>query len=468
MAVVAQPESPVGSRSRPVPGNLVLAALGLVIAAVWVYIVIRGVRVAFTNDEALSYGLIHGDRSFANTANNQWLNTALMRAANGVLGHAEWALRVPNLLAFGVYGAAVLAILSELRTTASRVIGLVILIADPFLLEFFGLARGYGLSVAFAALAMAGVLVARQNRSPWREVVRLLIVGAAGTAAFYANFASLNFVLAVYGATLVDLAVRRRRSAIPSSRGPGLAAFAVVVVTALGLIPGVLEVQHLQHAGQLYYGGHDGFIINTVGSLVETWGYHYDLSNGSWLSWLVVGVTAVAVLWAAMRTLVDRRWEIVQCSALVAVITVGATLTEAAALDTLYPTDRTALTLIVAFAVLVAAFVDDLSARLRNVVVPVSLAVLAAGAAGIGGWNLARTANLDQTLTWPGDAASRRTIAAVVLTEQRLGRPARPWTLVAGFFRAHSLDYYRQTRDLTWLAPVSQAPISTRATTSTT
>jgi hypothetical protein len=435
-----------------------LLVLAFAVALAWIYVTARALHVAFTTDEAGTYGIIHGDTTLADSANNQWLNTLLMKASQAAFGQSEWALRLPNVMAFGLYGGAGLAIVRGLRPTA-RVVGLVVLLSDPFMLEFFGLARGYGLSLAFAAAAIACLVVIRQNTSPGLEVVRLAAVGAAGTLAFYANFASLNFVLAVIGTALVSLAIRASRREVALSRRDRLSAIGALCLIAGALAPGVVQVEHLQTVGQLYYGSGHGFVAATIGSLVETWGYNYQFIGPAELDWAVAAVAVLAVLYAAARLAATRRWAKLQCAALVAVLAVAATLVEATALGTLYPTDRTALTFVVAFAVLVATALDDISRRGRSAA-KVALGVVGVGAVVLAGWNLEMHTNLTTTVTWPWDASARQTIDSVIAIERRYGRPLRPWRLISGFPRNYALDYYRQSRHLTWLEPITREPVS--------
>ena len=133
--------------------------------ATWIYVIVRASNVSFTNDEAISYGIIHGAQTFVDTPNNQWLNTLLMRVSQYVFGQSELALRLPNVAAFGLYGAASVMLLSQVRHVEAKAVGFSLLVVNPFLLEFFGLARGYGLSLAFLAAAFACVFFARPTLS---------------------------------------------------------------------------------------------------------------------------------------------------------------------------------------------------------------------------------------------------------------------------------------------------------------
>src|SRR6266700_2950224 len=86
----------------------------------WAYIAVRAARLAFTADESISYGFLHGQTALAGSANNQWLNTWLMRVAQALFGQSPWALRLPNVLAFGIYGAASLTLVAGLRRSTAR------------------------------------------------------------------------------------------------------------------------------------------------------------------------------------------------------------------------------------------------------------------------------------------------------------------------------------------------------------
>ncbi|HJL67009.1 MAG TPA: hypothetical protein QF900_09335, partial [Arenicellales bacterium] len=66
----------------------------------------------------------------------------------------EFAMRVPNLLAFLVYAMAVCFIVINLSSLVSRLIALLVFFSNPVALGYFSLARGYGLGLAFEAAAL--------------------------------------------------------------------------------------------------------------------------------------------------------------------------------------------------------------------------------------------------------------------------------------------------------------------------
>src|SRR5688572_10884097 len=109
------------------------------------YSVYRAVHLSLVHDEALSYAIVAQDAHWRHTANNHHLNTAAMDWAYHQMGGREWSLRLANVLAHVVYLAAGMLILRKLNAWAAILLGFGLLNLNPFLLDFFGLARGYGI-----------------------------------------------------------------------------------------------------------------------------------------------------------------------------------------------------------------------------------------------------------------------------------------------------------------------------------
>ena len=414
---------------------LVMGLMATTLLAIWAYVIARASNVAFTNDEAISYGIIHGAQTFVDTPNNQWLNTLLMRVSQYLFGQSELALRLPNVAAFGVYGAASVVLLSQARHSEARVVGFALLMVNPFLLEFFGLARGYGLSLAFLTAAVACVVFARGMLSARRELGRIVLIGVFGSLAFYANFSALNLVLALLAVEMVDLMVRGPGLAAITQAGYRPAAGVIVCLTAASLIPGILQLRHLQAIDQLYYGGHTGFISDTLGSLLGSSSCGYGCTP-SWLTAgeaIVVVLAGLAVAWAAARYLLTQAWSNVQRAALLFAIAVLAVLLESLLLGTLFPIDRTALNYVVAFAVLVTFVVDDIATVVPRQTMRLLLGTVTACFLALATVNFAQDANFNRTTIWAYDASSRQVIDAVMRLERQHGRPSRPWKLISGF-----------------------------------
>jgi hypothetical protein len=428
----------------------------------WIYIVARAKNVSFVCDEALSFGILHGEQTFVDTPNNQWLNTLLMRVSQFIFDESEFALRSPNVASFGIYGAALLAVLSRLRHPTAKVAGFVLLAINPFLLEFFGLARGYGLSLAFSMAAIACTFWRKRSASARRELARMALTGAFGALAFYANFSALNLVLALLGVEMIDLGVlfyHQHTHKLP--RPARRAAIGIVCASGASLLPGILYLRHLQHIGQLYYGGHSGLVTDVVGSLLRSSSCGLKCQP-SWLApaeVTVVVVAALGIAWTTYRLVGGNRWQNITRATVIFAIAVLATVLESSLLGTLYPIDRTALVYVVVFAVFVAFVIDDVMTTISRARVVLGVAV--ACFAVLTTVNLVRDANLTRTTIWAYDASSHEVIDALIRYEQRHGRPPSPWKLISGFPRDEALNYYRRRFQIRWLQPVGREPAAT-------
>ncbi|MBK9982888.1 MAG: hypothetical protein IPP15_10795 [Saprospiraceae bacterium] len=131
--------------------NWFLIFIALVLAFLVVY---RSWSLPITHDEAstwFNYRHLNVWSCLSNaacwgTANNHWLNTLLLQWSANVFGDMPWALRLPNVLA-GL-GYMVCALFISTRYTDSKSLqcaGFLLLCGHTYLLDFFSLARGYGL-----------------------------------------------------------------------------------------------------------------------------------------------------------------------------------------------------------------------------------------------------------------------------------------------------------------------------------
>jgi hypothetical protein len=438
-------------------GRRAIAALALLaVLAAWLYIAVRARNLSFTHDEALSYELINGDPSQLGTANNHWLNSAAMRLSQALFGESELALRLPNVAAFGLYGAAVVSMLSRLRRVEAQVLGFALLLGNPFVLEFFGLARGYGLSLAFAAAAMACLFVGA-NRPPASGLRRPLAVGAFSSLALYANFSMLNVVVAILCVAVIDV-IRGARAG--SSRRTELW---VLALGALALVPGIVLLARLRARGELYYGGDSGFVSDTIGSLLAG----STCGSGCTPSWIaeaeaaVLVTAAVASGWLLWRLMRGSGWTDGARAGTVFALAVLAVLAQSALMHTLYPIGRTALGYLLAFAALLAFVLDDvvvaLPRRIVRAVCGAAVGVLAIGVAV----NVERHVNVSYSTVWAYDASSRPAMQQVEALVRRRGAPIRPLKVIAQPPLHEALNYYRLRDRLIWLTPVLPEPIST-------
>jgi hypothetical protein len=186
-----EPSPAAGAAAHRFTGALLLlAGIGLLASSIY-----RAATGPFTIDESLSFAIFSWDPSWGAKANNHLLNTWLMQWCSRLFGNSELALRLPNVLAHGVYLGCALALVRRVRSAGLQIVGFVLLNLNLFLLDFFSLARGYGLALAFELLSLYWVVRGFTEEPRWNLGKYPYLSISAASLAVLANFSFLDYYL---------------------------------------------------------------------------------------------------------------------------------------------------------------------------------------------------------------------------------------------------------------------------------
>ncbi|MCU0291763.1 MAG: hypothetical protein MUF10_07180 [Thermoanaerobaculaceae bacterium] len=443
------------------PGGRVLLALYLVWLGAWA--VARSGGVDITHDEALTF-LIHVPGTWPEVlahsryigSNNHLLVTVLAKLLLGILPPAELVVRLPALLGLGLYVAACWSLLRAWTTGPRVVLGLVGLTANPFLVDMFTVARGYGLGLGLLAAAAAVSVRASRVLVPGRRIVLETVAAALAALAALANL-SLVFGVAALGALAAVAAARAAGAAGRCLRGAWLAGAAAVPWALAAL--GVRAVYSRPVLGRIGYyvadwGGARGFWADSVRSLVEA--TLYGRAGSAVVAAVTAGGAVMLAAGAAVGGWCLWRRRMVQpvalVSAFVGLVWAGMALAHAAG-GVRWPVDRSAIVLVPGL-LLVLVTGWDLASRSAS---PAGKGLaLGAGCltAAVVVVELA-SANLSRTYLWPHDAATRRVMQSVAgLAGQA---PKESVRMLVSWPLEPAVNFYRVTRRIDGLAPVSRA-----------
>jgi hypothetical protein len=127
--------------------------------------------------------------------NNHILNTLITKLLAGIFGNQQLVIRIPNLLSFLLYCWGVYKILNAVfkRESVLYLPAMLLFICNPYLLDYFGLCRGYGMSSALAIVSLSYLISGFKNT----EVRDIWIAFVLSILASYANFTLLVFWAAV-------------------------------------------------------------------------------------------------------------------------------------------------------------------------------------------------------------------------------------------------------------------------------
>jgi hypothetical protein len=255
----------------------------------------------------------------------------------------------------------------------------------------------------------------------WRAIARATAGSAATLVVLFALLHGGSWLLA-------------RLRLLPRDISAPLATGVTGIAAGVGVPLTILSRNH-----ELYFGGLDGLVDNTFGSLIHASLYRqqYFADQETWLLWAAAMTAVIGVIGCGVSLIRQRDGNGVYGLALAVAIALAsiAAITLHAWRGTPFPFGRTALYFL-PLAGLFLAFAADATARLGRLLRPV-VSVVVGGVAVLAVVHCARSANLQSTFDWPMDASTKTMMADL----RRIAVPAPgtdaamlgvDWTCYAG------------------------------------
>lgn len=365
-------------------GILERAAALLAIMALVVYVLLRAIHVPTFHDEAATFFhyIVPGDFLPFKAhwdANNHFLNSALAWLGYRFLGPELIWVRLPNVLAFLIYGYYAVRMADGIPHRPLRWAGLIALLTAAFVLEFFAFARGYGMSLAFM---LGGVHHASQylRKGDLRHQLALwcwMWLAVAANLALVNTYLLMLAVVAVGVFGQVNQRWRHLLAWVVAGWPPVLAA------AGYGF--------SLKDRGLLYTGFDDGFIAITVRSLAR----HQLGAESELLAGILVAVATVAFLVLLTRFLLrGLEWSAIWLAGLLLLGNAVGSILLNALLGMNFPENRVGLYYIPLFIITFTGAVDVASGWNRHIRWAGLLLLTFP-------LHLAMNLNLDSSILWP-------------------------------------------------------------------
>lgn len=243
----------------------------LVTLVLWVFVWIHGFTIDMTHDEAYSYYLVKTNYFIAmfGTANNHWLNTFFMEIFNMVFGDAPGVLRLQCILAFPFFAFAIYRLSSLIKGVSGQFIFFGLVLFNPYILDFFSLARGYSLAMTFQAWSMVYFVKAAQSSFQYRPWLIVIIMNALTIAS---NISYFYTAVGMAGLLAGQIAVTKFVHKTPIHKSTNK----LFLLYVLLMVVTIADLLFLKYYGKtLYFGGETDLVeslINTVwtGSLYRS------------------------------------------------------------------------------------------------------------------------------------------------------------------------------------------------------
>lgn len=439
----------------------------VVLALLFVSVTLRAGRQSITGDEAFNWALFlkgalehvflaHYD------ANNHVLYTVLAWLSVHSLGLNEFNLRLPTIAAAVVFFANTFRISSVFFAKRPwHLLCTVVLAGNPYLLDFFTVARGYGLALAFFSAAIWNALsLSRAHESDHRRLFR---IGIWSALAVCSQLTFLFPVLALFGALALALF---RGAESPAKEGAALAAnllrltFGPFVVLSFCVL--VMPLRTATKAS--FYVGASGWLEMT-NSLLEPSLFHNlrapFLMNSPDTFWLLYGyfekavlpLLALAILVCALACLFrrERNWGLTLSSLTFVFLMFGLWCSHAL-LGLKLPVMRTGVYLLflfpLCFFALLALTGKSAERRLGLVLSPIWILLALC---------YARQCTPRATWDWRYDASTREFARTIDIL--RAGSNLHGITIGGSWIFEPALNFYRQKNGYTeWRPVVRQKP----------
>ncbi len=256
----------------------------------------RTVHLAITSDEVTALSSAHEQGYVRLFLGSDWnsqahfLNVLLAKPCVQLLPINEVvASRLPSLLGLGLFLWGVWRIGRQFPTGCSRALVTLALLSNAYLLDYFGLTRGYGLALGFTLLSLSWFLEASLTPATDSEGTRRpatislwLAFGAALSTMAFAYF---------YAALLVTTLWLIWRKQLKASW------WASALILVIFYVRRVLVTRA---ENQLFFGGDIGFVHDTVSSLVRASFYDLSVPDGlvRWAAVVVVLLVLALAYWS--------------------------------------------------------------------------------------------------------------------------------------------------------------------------
>jgi hypothetical protein len=414
----------------------------------------KAAHASFTHDESYTYLHFVNTRVldivsyFEPSTANHILNTLLMKFSQALLGTSELILRLPNILAHLLYMIAVYKLFARYCNTYF-ILFFILLNANPFLLDFFSLARGYGMAIGLMAAAFYYYCRYIDNQKLNSHILSLAFIGFASLA----NFALLNiFVILILVHNLFHFVMCRKPFSLKSFWTVNIAN----VMIGLGFSFILYEpIQKIIEFKLINFGGMQGFWHDTVGSLANE--FAYDVLYKDYIivfyKILFISFSILFLLWIIKCFIQNNAITLVQkfilFFGLILFFLITGTILQHFLLGTPYLELRFALFIYPLFmfmcCFLIADFMNDSYKYWKGVFILLITAVLFL--------HTGYAINTTSYYEWKYDMHTK-----AMLKELNHARQTQcsPLSLGTTWIFQPAVSFYRETSDLNWLAVVDR------------
>ncbi|MCE3277832.1 MAG: hypothetical protein K0S44_23 [Bacteroidetes bacterium] len=438
-------------RKQNSPANIVIIIIAVLL---FCYTAFRAMILSITWDEAYTYiefarnGKVLLESYDLMSANNHILNTWLMILFTKAFGVSEFVMRMPVLFTYILYLCFSAKLAGKINRKWFSVTAFIVLNVNPYMIDFFTVARGYGLSIGLMMSSLYFLYQFNSERKTRSAVISLIFAGIA----VLASFVLLHYFLVLFGLIIIltfyyeQENSKERTGLIIKVLKKLIAPFLVAILLFLFVIPITLD---LKAAGALFFGGERSFWSDTISTIVDR--CFYEIGYNYWLQRITKAFIFLVLICSAIyfclkffkKQLNTNTLFLGSCLFLISFCCLS-TVVQHHLMGTAYLLDRTALFLVILFSLIFVFFITELSAQspLSVYLVHVSAAFMLI--------HFFLCCNLTYVLEWRFDANTKEMLSD--LNEIKAVPKGKETVSVGIPLIFHpATNFYRELKDYSWL-----------------
>lgn len=428
------------------------------LGGVFVYVVLRAIYIPLTHDEALSFSLfvpknifdIIGYVETYGMPNNHILNTLLIKATTFLFGDSTLSIRLPNLAGTLLYLIYVFRFTSIQKTEFLKWTLVTLLVTNLYILEFAGLARGYGLANALMLAAMFHLQHSlKQNSSKHRSMIitcsYLLLMVLSNFTTVYIMLVALTLMV------IYNLQIRKQTSNFRLSSAVAVPGITFLVTAGLLYEPFRTIIKW-----NTTYGGSTGFWHDCVESFITGSSYNNDSYGWYHLGARIFFAIAFCVILFTLLKIISQKRLTATPVIVILTGTISGIVIQHWLLDTPYPPTRAAQFL---YPLLIVSLLEPVNIFKDRAQLISGTGGIVFGAASCIFFIL--NCNIEWSHEWKSDASNRALID--FLENEHQSNPDQTMYVAITWIHEPGLNYERNHRNLTWLRPFDRHGVDTLA-----
>jgi Dolichyl-phosphate-mannose-protein mannosyltransferase len=432
---------------------IVNIAIFLISVLLLIYSILRATSLSFTIDESISYNVFVPLKfmdivSFKIAiANNHMINTLFMKYISVLFGSNELLLRLPSILSHLVYIVFSYKIIKKIASPVILLAGFLLLNLNPYLLDFFSLARGYAMAVAFTVVSIYFLLnyieFSKAKNITWSLIFAVLAV--------LSNFTLLIFFISLITVFNIYWIVSQSHYNLSEIIKKNIPVFICSIVLIIIMFE---PIRKLIKFKEFYDGGTISFWSDTVGSLISAslYGQSYWLTAFLFIRYLIAFCSLILIITFVYKTYKTKLKifnDKVSVTILLLFISILVPVAQHILLKSYFPINRMALVYIPLFFIPIILFISDAakSYKMKLLILPVMLIF-----AGVVTYHTFRSLNTSYALYWKFDADTKNMLSDLEIRVKNDNKSSIK--LGAMWLYEPAINYYRVAKKYTWLEKV--------------